>query len=246
MSITYADQTIRSPNPLARYAHRSRLQKSVALALQKTGSGESRILDYGCGSGVFVSELRARNQEAVGYEPFMEERSASGLPIFARIEDVAAFGPYGLITLLETVEHLHDNEIDEFLQSCQSLLCSDGGILMSAPIEIGPAMLLKELNRYLRVPSESRAQTHFDHSAYELLKASLLGIPARRASDIKISHKGFDFRKVIGYLRNKGWNVQVISYGPLPISIWYGNSQIFLWVRRPQPSFELMENIAAA
>jgi 2-polyprenyl-3-methyl-5-hydroxy-6-metoxy-1,4-benzoquinol methylase len=192
----------------------------------------TKVLDYGCGSGIFVSALRALKKDAVGYEPYMEERSESGLPIYTRIEDVEALGPYDVITLLETIEHLQENEIDAFLQHCQSLLCNSGGVLISAPIEIGPALLLKELNRERRAFAGSAWPT-WSHSASEILKASLLGIPARRAYNIKVSHKGFDFRVAVQYLRDREWCVQTISYCPLPIRSWYGNSQVFLWVHRP-------------
>lgn len=228
---SYACQTIDSPNPFARFAHRSRLRKSLALALSRIGPG-SKVLDYGCGSGIFVSALLALNSDAVGYEPFKEERCKPALPVFSRLQDVEALGPYDVITLLETIEHLHDHEIDEFLRLSERVLRPGAGVLISAPIEIGPALLLKELSRYLRAPS-GRLRGPFDHSAGELLKAAFLGISARRAENIKIAHRGFDFRRAIEYIREKGWRVQVLSHGPLPIGGWYGNSQVFLWASRP-------------
>ncbi len=229
MPISYARLTIDSPNPLARYAHRTRLRKSLALALPRIGTG--KVLDFGCGSGAFVSAVLALKKDIVGYEPFMHERSASGLPIYSRMEDVEALGPYTLVTLFETIEHLHDEEIDTFLQTCQNLLGINGVILISAPIEIGPALLLKELNRYLRTPRSLRREC-LEHSAADLLKASFLGVPPSRTWNLKASHKGFDFRQTIRYLEDKGWRVEMLSHSPLPIGTWYGNSQVFLSARR--------------
>ena len=59
---------------------------------------------------------------------------------------------------------------------------------MSVPIMTGPAMLLKELSRSILFRRRS------DMTASESLKAAFLGIPARRADDIKTSQRGFDWR----------------------------------------------------
>ena len=89
MTIAYDRQTINSPNPLARFAHRSRLAKSIKLAKDKRWYG--KVLDYGCGSGAFIAEMnRITPGCAVGYEPFMTERSADDLPIFRYLSDLKA------------------------------------------------------------------------------------------------------------------------------------------------------------
>jgi 2-polyprenyl-3-methyl-5-hydroxy-6-metoxy-1,4-benzoquinol methylase len=225
MSLSYNLQTVDSKNPLARYAHRNRIQQSIALTLPKLASG--KVLDYGCGSGVFVAALlKLKPGSAVGYEPYMQERVSRDLPIYKEILDVKKLGPYSLVSLFETIEHLSNAELDDFLNLCESLLPPSGGILISAPIEIGPALLLKEFNRSLfrfKLP---------EHRLWELLKASFLAIPASRAVDLKTSHKGFDFRLAIKYLQAKGWNVSVMRYGPLPIGTWYGNSQVYMWLKK--------------
>jgi SAM-dependent methyltransferase len=217
---SYAVQTVDSPNPLARYAHRTRVRKSIELAKDRLEAG--RILDYGCGSGVFVAEInRLRESIAFGYEPFMEERSRHGLPIYRDFEDLLHHKPFGTVTLFETIEHLSESELSEFLQRSFDLLGNDGCILISAPIEIGPSLFLKELNRFLRKPSMP------NYGLLEFFKAALLGTPARRAENIKASHKGFDFRAAIRQIEERGWRVDVIGFSPIPFLGWYGNSQVF-------------------
>jgi cyclopropane fatty-acyl-phospholipid synthase-like methyltransferase len=222
---SYAAQTVDSPNPVARYAHRSRLKRSLALTLAHLGEG--MLLDYGCGSGAFLAQVLSRRPgRALGYEPYMVERVGKHLPIHGTLAPIESSAPYALITLFETIEHLTDAELEAFLSLCSRLLTASGGILISAPIEIGPALILKELNRSvlrLRLP---------EHHALEFIRASLFGIPARRAPDIKTSHRGFDFRRAREVLARLGWRTRILSYGPLPLVGWYGNSQVYMWAHR--------------
>lgn len=230
MNVPYDLQTVDSPNPIARYAHRNRIKNSVKLALSRLASG--RVLDYGCGSGVFIGALNSLRPEcAVGYEPYMADRRSEALPIYSRLDDVESQGPFSLVTLFETIEHLSDHEAGHFLQTCDKVLTPGGGILLSGPIEIGPALIAKEFNRSIR---------HLQASEYglaEFFKACLLGVPGRRARNIKTSHKGFDFRRAVEFIKGAGWHVDVLQFGPLPIGTWYGNSQVYLWLTRsPLPA----------
>lgn len=192
----YDASTINAPNPLARFAHRSRVKRSLGYVRGRLSAG--KVLDYGCGSGVLVASLLDEKPNcAVGYEPFMEERSRPDLPIYGTIEEAASHGPFGTVTLFETIEHLSEAELDQFLAECDRLLADDGVILASSPIEVGPALLLKEANRFWFRFRRS------EHSSIEFLKASLLALPARRAENIKTSHRGFDFRHAIVMLSEK-------------------------------------------
>jgi hypothetical protein len=225
LDLSYDRQTVNSPNPLARFAHRNRMKKSVQLALSKLGDGP--LLDYGCGSGFFISEiLKVHPGGAVGYEPYMTERAGVALPIYDDINAARSKGPFSLVTLFETIEHLSEAETVGFLDTCTEVLAEHGGILVSGPIEIGPALIAKEVNRsVLRFKKP-------EHWMVEFAKASILGIPARRAEDIKSSHRGFDFRAAIALFKALGWSVEVLNYGPLPIGTWYGNSQFYLYLAR--------------
>jgi hypothetical protein len=222
---TYAEQTFNASNPIARYSHRNRLRRSVALALPRM---RGRLLDYGCGSVMFINAINGlRPGSAIGYEPFMAERQFSDLPIYREMDEVISRCPFSIVTLFETIEHLDADELDAFLNDCELVLEPAGGVLVSGPIEVGPAVLAKEASRSLlhhRAP---------ENRWLELMGAAFLGNPSSRAPDIKTSHKGFDFRWAIANLRRHGWQVAVLGYGPLPIGTWYGNSQFYLWVSKP-------------
>jgi hypothetical protein len=85
----------------------------------------------------------------------------------------------------------------------------------------GPAVLLKELSRSILFRRRS------DMTAAELFKAGFLGIPARRADDVKTSHRGFDWRvtqrTLQAHFRSLG-----IQYSPLPFKGSYGQSQVLM------------------
>ena len=221
----YDKQIMNSSNALDRFARRSRMKKSVALALSRYKGG--LILDYGCGPGLFVSEILKHHTEAAfGYEPTMDEQTASDVPIYRSIDEACKLGKFSMVTLLGTIVHLSQDEFTDFMTTCDRVLEPEGGILMSGPIEIGPGLLVKEMHRSVLRRRKS------EHGFVELMKASVLGIPASRTSNIKSSHKGFDFREAISSIRELGWDVDVLHFGPLPIRTWYGNSNFYLWISR--------------
>lgn len=216
---SYENNTVNARNPIARYAHRARLRRSVALAGRLLRGGP--LLDYGCGTGAFVSAMRKQGKRAVGYEPYMEAKTAGAAHMFCDFTDAAKHAPFDLMTVFEVVEHLTEPELDELLCWSRAVLAPQGRILFSAPIEIGPALFLKQMNRMLIRPYRR------EYRLPELLRAGIFGIPGARAQNVKISHKGFDFRLVIDYLRWAKYKVTILDYSPLPIPSWYGNSQIF-------------------
>lgn len=223
--VSYDKQTLNTPNPIARYAHRNRLARVIKLVTSQAKI--NKVLDYGCGSGAFLKAIKDTiNIEVVGYEPHMTERVDTTVPIYDKYESIDTLKPFDLITIFETVEHLSEDELLTFLTRADSLMGNGGRILFSAPIEIGPAILMKELNRCIlhkRLP---------ENKLLELLLASIFGISAKRSINIKNSHKGFDFRKTIKYLEETYGPVTIESYGPLPIPTWYGNSQIYFWLEK--------------
>ncbi|MEO0795905.1 MAG: class I SAM-dependent methyltransferase [Verrucomicrobiota bacterium] len=219
--ISYEEQTVASGNPIARFAHRNRLKRSLRLASDQLPQ-DGHLLDYGCGDGRFVKNISLLGFNAVGYEPFMEEH-LEGVQVVRSYEEIVDLGvAFDLITVFETLEHLEDQEIVELLERAKGIISPSGKILFSVPIEIGPAVILKTLNREWRC-----GKPGFNTITPSLLKAACFGIPESRAEDVKSSHQGFDFRKSIRFLENNGCTVNVIAYGPIPGGFWYGNSQVY-------------------
>jgi SAM-dependent methyltransferase len=73
-------------------------------------SRPGRLLDVGCGTGLFLDRARARGWDVVGVEPGAAARgiarSTYGLEVHPAIEDVA--GTFDLITSWEVLEHIKD------------------------------------------------------------------------------------------------------------------------------------------
>lgn len=158
-----------------------------------------------------------------GYEPFNEERCAENLPIFSDYNELIKLAPFATITVFEVLEHLQWKEISIILSRFKDILAENGKVYISVPIEIGPAIILKEINR-------KRSGGSFQYNLFEFIGAAFLGIPGYREDPDYdfMSHKGFDFRQLIHFCRARGWKVKILGYGPMPMPTWYGNSQVFL------------------
>ena len=154
--------------------------------------GSAVLLDYGCGQGKFLHDIAIDIKEQkprvvlLGYDPYMSAQY-DGYRIVSDPTAIAAQS-VTILTCLEVCEHLTDSETQEFIDFALNALASNGRMLVSVPIMTGPAVLLKELSRSILFRRRS------DMTGSELFKAAFLGIPARRADDIKASHRGFDWR----------------------------------------------------
>jgi SAM-dependent methyltransferase len=224
----YETLTIHSPNFFARTAHRFRIRKALELINPRLSLG--KVLDYGCGTGVLVSNLNELKPGcAIGYEPFLKDRYKDELPIYSELSEILDHAPYHTITLFEVLEHLRTSAIEEMLQIFDEILASTGFVLVSVPIEIGPVILLKELNRY-------RLTRKWKYKFFEFFRALFFGIVGSREDNLDdpflMSHKGFDFRWLMKFIESKGWQVEILCYSPLPIKCWYGNSQVFFAMRK--------------
>ena len=125
----------------------------------------------------------------------------------------------------ETLEHLYDREKEILYDEAKRILKKSGFVIISVPIIGGPTLLLKEINRMLLFRKKT------DYSFRELLLTTLFNIPSKRADNIRVTHKGFDYREIEKELC---FHFDLIEkkYSPFPKLPWYLNSQVFYTCRK--------------
>ena len=98
----------------------------------------SKILDVGCGNGIFInhlSHLGFKNLE--GTDPFIQEAILNdSYKVFKKeIQDLESTGEYDLILFKDSLEHVF-NPI-EILSEAERLLSDEGRILITIPLKNG-------------------------------------------------------------------------------------------------------------
>jgi SAM-dependent methyltransferase len=105
-----------------------------ALLKTKRVTKQSLILDYGCGSGYFVEELRHTGfKNAFGFDPFLPENKsdAGGIYLSNKIELLPA-KQWDVITLNHVFEHLP--EPIKYLEDLHELLKPGGLLILRFPV----------------------------------------------------------------------------------------------------------------
>lgn len=222
--ISYEEQTIRSANPLARYAHRERLAKGLRLTDLFSSEG-SVVIDFGSGQGEFLHRLGQMRPDVslIGYEPYMS-------PLYPEIRYVESMqkiadASVDVFTVFEVCEHLHAHEISELMADARRVMKPDGTLVVSVPVMYGAAVVPKVLNWMVR---QRKWQT--EYTLFELLK-STAGFTVARPPNLRSTHKGFDFRELICEV-SRWFEIRQIEFSPIALLPWWLSSQCFLMCRQ--------------
>jgi SAM-dependent methyltransferase len=111
---------------------------------------------------------------------------------------------FGLICCMEVLEHCLDTDIDQLLEDLDRLLAPDGAIIISVPVEIGPALVGKELMRAIAGWRRIGDYQYRDPYRWgELLRMlcarteTAIARPVHPFGDsAAYSHKGFNWRRL--------------------------------------------------
>lgn len=209
----YAKKQILLKDRLISWSHRSRFETGLRLASQHPARC---VLDYGCGDGTLLAllaKIPGAFQEAVGCE--LDPKSvddctkrltpATGIRFYGipEMDTAAHTGRYDLILCMEVLEHVVD--LDVVLDRLERLLAPDGKLIISVPVEIGPALLLKQTARRIAgwrglgdYPGTSPYQWKEIAAALVAGPAQHITRPVHRNPDGSVfhCHKGFNWRSL--------------------------------------------------
>lgn len=220
--ISYEEQTVNSINPLARFAHRTRMtvatERHRSMPRTRNRGGLRR------GTGPFLHTLgeSRRDITLIGHDKFMA-------PAFAEVKyaeslDTVASHSVDVLTAFEVCEHLYPREVDALLDDAARILKPDGALVISVPIMYGLAIAPKVSNWMIR----SRTLKS-EYTPAELLK-SMIGMRVSRPANPRTTHKGFDFRE-LRELVSERFVVDAVHTSPVPHAPWWISSQYFMVCR---------------
>jgi 2-polyprenyl-3-methyl-5-hydroxy-6-metoxy-1,4-benzoquinol methylase len=216
--VSYDRQTVDAPNPIARFAHRSRMRRAIRIVETVTPSSGT-VVDFGAGTGRFLHELGKRGGERTLYafEPFMHVQ----YPDITRITEMSELQPASVDTLtaFEVCEHLYYHELTAFIGNARRVLKRSGHMVLSVPIMLGPVVGLKEINRMILFRRKS------EYSLGEIARATI-ALPVPRPQNPRPTHKGFDFRQLKRALATV-FTIDQEIYSPFARLPWLINSQVF-------------------
>lgn len=92
-----------------------------------------RLLDFGCGPGVFARYMQNKGYDTVGYEPSTntEIDAANTVKIHKNLKTLSKENKFDIITAWHVLEHVHN--LGETIKTLKSLLNKSGLIVIAVP-----------------------------------------------------------------------------------------------------------------
>jgi len=147
------------------------------LKLKVNEKNYKNILDFGCGEGRFLFELKKKklDKKFFGFEI---SKSAKlffrafnpEIKLFDKTEDILKYKNYfDVITFSEVIEHIPDENVKENISLITSLLKKGGYLFVTAPHKNLPIQ-----KKHYRHYDSNDLMTNFDQSKFELVNKEFL------------------------------------------------------------------------
>ena len=149
-------------DPLRNCMERLRLERSEALILKMTALAGKKVVDLGCGAGVFACQLRAAGATVDAVDiaenalKRLRDKKVDGIRTIqdAMPDTTLADGSYDLVVCTELIAELPSDDYRLFFSELCRLVKSDGLVLFSTAVDIDSEGALERLMDLL--------QTEFD------------------------------------------------------------------------------------
>ena len=107
-------------------------RRRIALVTKMAGKGAGRrLLDVGCGDGMFLQTARDYGWNVVGTELNPEPARQLGFDVSSSLEECAEKGPFACITMWHSLEHMTDPRA--VLTRIRGMVAEDGVVLIAVP-----------------------------------------------------------------------------------------------------------------
>ena len=234
-----------------RWSHGSRFR--LARALVEPFAGK-RLLDYGCGDGTFLALVHDLFPHALGVDVDAGQiadcarrfADVSGVSFLTanRLRDEAHASRYDVAVCMEVLEHCPDDVQIGVLDRLHDATATDGTIVISVPIEIGPTLVAKQAARGLvalgglkeyasreRYAPGELMRMVFAGVGTQFPREEYLGSDADGQPSRFTGHKGFNWRKLQRAVEHR-FTIEQRLFSPMPLLGSFLNSQVWLVGRK--------------
>jgi 2-polyprenyl-3-methyl-5-hydroxy-6-metoxy-1,4-benzoquinol methylase len=246
----YARKQLFSRSRIVAWSHRRRFEVARELAGARGGA----LLDYGCGDGTFIALAHERFTSATGTDADAAQLAdcAQRLGHLAGVHFVSLSqlggadhaGRYTAVTCMEVLEHCPADVQHAVLADLDRVMAADARLVISVPIEIGPALAVKQgVRRFAAAAGLSEYAGRERYRVGEFARMIVAGpttsiereITTARASDGTLlrfhGHKGFNWRALERLVRAR-FTIERRLYSPLPLAGCWLNSQVWFVCRK--------------
>ncbi len=265
----YARKQLFSRNRILRWSHRSRFEMARRMVEPYAGG---KLLDYGCGDGTFLAMVHDLFPRATGAEidSARVEECRTRLDAFPSINfaltsDLARpehDGAYDVVLCTEVLEHCLDIAVEAALDDFSRTVSPTGTVIISVPVEIGPALAVKQLVRSIAAWQRLGDYEHREKYSFAEFRTSLMASESTQIErplysttlapniDLKYhGHKGFNWRALESKIRRR-FRIRKIHFSPDGVGKWFASQVWFVCspllrfdASQPNPRANYMVNL---